>query len=142
VITAEARSRIIARMAPVGAVDTGLVLALRIAITRLGGTYSLKGDSLPGHPAIVMRRWRLAVFVKACFISGCPEHGGHKFPPFKRREECVRKVHNHQAQDQRDYLSLLNMGWRSLVVWEHDIRDDPMVAATRVMRVRHWKNGG
>lgn len=127
-IDAETRSAV---MASIGSVDTGPEMALRTALTKLGAKYRLHDKRLPGTPNIVMRRYKLAIFVNECFSNGCPEHSKL---PFDRPDYWENKIHRNRARDMRNYNLLRRLGWRTLVIWEHEIREDPMIAAEKVMQ--------
>ncbi len=127
-IDAETRSYI---MASIGSVDTGPEMALRTALTKLGAKYRLHDKRLPGTPNIVMKRYKLAIFVNECFSHGCPEH--FKLP-YTERDDWENKINRNRAQDMRNYNSLRRLGWRTIVIWEHEIREAPMIAAEKVMQ--------
>ena len=118
-------------MASIGSVDTGPEMALRTALTKLGAKYRLHDKRLPGTPNIVMKRYKLAIFVNECFSNGCPEHSKL---PFDRPDYWENKIHRNRARDMRNYNLLRRLWWRTLVIWEHEIREDPMIAAETVLQ--------
>jgi DNA mismatch endonuclease (patch repair protein) len=95
----------------------------------MGGRYRLR-PRLPGTPDVVFPRARLAVFIDGCFWHGCPEH--YRAP--KANAEFWRaKIERNTSRDRRVDRELLDMGWRTVRVWEHEIRIDPRGVATRVV---------
>ncbi len=126
-------------MASIGSVDTGPEMALRTALTTLVAKYRLHDERLPGTPTLVMRRYKLAIFVRDCFLHGCSLHSKL---PYDRRDEWENKINRNRAQDMRDYAALKRLGWRVMVVWEHEIRISPMAVAQRIMRARDHIDSG
>ena len=118
-------------MAVIGSVDTGPEMALRTALTKLGAKYRLHDKKLPGPPNIVMKRYKLAIFVRDCLLHGCSLHSKL---PYDRRDEWENKINRNRAQGMRDYAALKGLGWGVMVVWEHEIREAPMIAAEKVMQ--------
>src|ERR1700685_1997695 len=71
--TTPARSLLMSRVRRTG---TRPEMLLRAALHRAGYRYRINtGSTLPGRPDIVLRRFRLAIFVDGCFWHGCPRHG-------------------------------------------------------------------
>lgn len=117
---------------------------LRLAAALRGeGVRFRRGVKLPGRPDFVIagRTWkhpdafgvhppRLAVFVHGCFWHCCPRH--FKAPASGvggGAEGWRRKFADNVRRDRRVRRRLNRLGWRTLVVWEHE---DPLRAARRV----------
>ena len=77
-------------------------------------------------PDLVFPRHRLAVFVNGCFWH---RHAGCRFAysPKSRVVFWEEKFRGNVARDRRNEESLLTMGWRVLVVWECETRDEDAV---------------
>jgi DNA mismatch endonuclease (patch repair protein) len=68
----------------------------------------------------------VAVFVDGCFWHGCPAHATQP----KRNESFWReKISRNQIRDAETDMILLDAGWVSVRVWEHELASD---AADRV----------
>jgi len=103
--------------------DTIPELILRSALRKAGIVgYRLHWDKAPGRPDISFTRHKLAVFVHGCFWHRCPicrppvpkAHRSYWERKFELNIERDRKMRNDLAAD----------GWRTLVLWEHEIRND------------------
>jgi DNA mismatch endonuclease, patch repair protein len=90
----------------------------------------LSRSNLPGSPDIVYRRAKLAVFVNGCFWHRCPQHGGPL--PKTHRAFWKRKFERNVERDRLNREELEATGWSVLVVWEHELREDPRRCARRV----------
>lgn len=92
-------------------------VALRSELHRRGVRYQLHRRDLPGRPDIVLVRARLAVFVDGCFWHRCPEH---YVAPRANAEWWQAKLEATVNRDRRADLSLADVGWDSMHVWEHE----------------------
>ena len=72
-LTKEQRSRC---MASIRSKDTKPEILVRRYLFAHGYRYRLKHPRLPGHPDIVMRKYRTVIFVNGCFWHG---HEGCKY---------------------------------------------------------------
>lgn len=87
-----------------------------------------EGRALPGRPDFVLADVRLAVFVHGCFWHLCPRHYR---PVDPARLDWAAKMDRNRRRDVRVRRQLRRMGWRTMVVWEHE---DMATAAARVRR--------
>ena len=82
-----------------------------------GLRYGLHCRDLPGRPDVVLRSRRVAVFVHGCFWH---QHEGcsRAVLPKSRREYWVGKLEANKERDGKEINSLIELGWRVMVVWE------------------------
>jgi DNA mismatch endonuclease (patch repair protein) len=112
---------------------TACELTLRRALHRAGYRYRLDGgDGLPGTPDLVLRRFRLAIFVDGCFWHGCPKHGT---VPKTNTQFWTAKILRNRNRDKQVDRSLKGLGWKVLRVWEHDVRLDGLAVVRRINRL-------
>lgn len=82
-----------------------------------GLRYRLNSKELPGHPDIVLKKWRTTVFVNGCFWhvhQGCRSAA----TPASNQIFWKEKLQTNRERDIRNYKLLREQGWRVLVVWE------------------------
>lgn len=112
--------------------DTAPELALR-RILHAGGLRYRVAHPVPGllrrSIDVAFTRHRLAVMVHGCFWHGCALHGT---APKANHEWWRQKIDRNIQRDEETRLHLEGLGWRVIVIWEHD---DPVVAATEIARV-------
>lgn len=121
------RSRI---MAAVGRRNTGPELQLRHALHACGLRFRLNSPrGLPGSPDIRFPTERVAVFVDGCFWHGCPAHGTQ---PKANSVFWLAKIKRNRERDGEVDQELVRLGWLSVRIWEHDIKQDVTEAALRV----------
>ncbi len=128
--TPEQRSRI---MRSVKSRDTAPELTVRRLVHRMGYRFRLHRKDLPGKPDLTFPRLRKAVFVHGCFWHGHDCARGARIP-HSNRSYWLKKIARNRARDRKNLKQLAAAGWRSLVVWECDLRS----AAALSARVRKF----
>lgn len=98
-------------------------LRVRKLLTRLGFGYRLHRRDLPGSPDIVMAGRRLAIFVHGCFWHGHDCRRGARAPK-TNADYWTAKIRRNRARDEAVTTTLEALGWRSLVVWECELKDE------------------
>lgn len=115
--TPEARSR---NMQAIRNKDTKPELLIRKALHARGYRYRLGGSGLPGHPDIVLPKYKTVIFINGCFWHG---HSCKYFKlPATRTEFWAGKIRSNQERDQRSASQLLELGWAVLTVWECSLK--------------------
>jgi DNA mismatch endonuclease (patch repair protein) len=102
--------------------DTGAERAVRAILRPLASGYRLHRADLPGKPDIVYGPRKLAIFVHGCFWHGhdCPR--GARMP--KTNADYWRaKIARNRARDEKALAALAALGWRTMVVYECELRD-------------------
>ena len=84
-----------------------------------GLRFRVNVGKLPGTPDIVLKKWKCAIFVNGCFWHG---HQGCFILPKTNTEFWENKIQRNINRDRKNIIKLESMGWRTLVVWECEIR--------------------
>jgi len=116
--------------------DSRAELALRRALHSRGFRYRLHAKDVLGRPDIVVRKYRLAVFV-----DGDLWHGNawrlrnltkleDLFPT--RTDWWVQKIRRNMARDRQVTNTLQASGWCVLRIWESEILRGPNASANSV----------
>ncbi len=74
---------------------------------------------------------KVALFVDGCFWHGCPHH---YVAPRSSTDFWRKKLADNVVRDHRQTVALLANGWTVIRVWEHDIRNNAIVAAARIVK--------
>lgn len=100
--------------------NTGPEILVRKFLHEQGFRYRIQRRDLPGRPDIVLPKHSAVVFVHGCFWHG---HNCHLFKvPATRTEWWREKIETNRARDDRAIGTLLNLGWRVMIVWECAIK--------------------
>lgn len=112
---------------------------MRRALHARGVRYRLHASELPGRPDVVIRRYRLALFVDGDFWHGNPERWLQRGLPdmasmFPTRAEWwVAKIQRNVERDKRITAELESAGWNVIRIWESAVLADPDEAADTVV---------
>lgn len=101
--------------------DTNLEISLRKALWAMGiRGYRKNVKSLPGRPDIAFPSKKVAIFVNGCYWHRCPTCN---FPIPKTNSDFWReKFRMNKLRDKRKIKELQKLGWRTMVIWECDIK--------------------
>lgn len=102
--------------------DTTPELKLRRLLTSMGYRYRLHRRDLPGSPDVVFVGRRLAVFMHGCFWHGHACARGARVPA-TNTVYWQTKIGRNALRDVQVQERLSALDWRSLVVWECELKD-------------------
>ena len=96
-------------------------MIVRRGLWKRGFRYRLNYKRLPGHPDLVLRKYKTCIFINGCFWHG---HEGCKYStvPKTNTEFWVNKVQRNKERDERVKHELNAMGWNCITVWECELK--------------------
>ena len=114
-------------------------MIVRKGLWSKGFRYSLNHKRLPGHPDLVLRKYRTCIFVNGCFWHGHnvalprKEDVGSKMEDVIESSECckipktnrefwVAKIRRNKERDKEEQRKLAEMGWHCITVWECELK--------------------
>ena len=120
-------------MAAIRSKDTKPEMIVRRGLWKRGFRYRLNHKRLPGHPDLVLRKYRTCIFVNGCFWHG--HHVNLRFDdlqftienstcckiPKTNREFWVAKIRRNKERDKEEQRKLAAMGWHCITVWECEL---------------------
>lgn len=121
-------------MAAIRSKDTKPELIVRRGLWKRGFRYRLNHKRLPGHPDLVLKKYRTCIFVNGCFWHGHLVDLSCNDVPFSitnsacckipntNRAFWVAKIHRNQERDREDLRKLAAMGWHCITVWECELK--------------------
>ena len=121
-------------MAAIRSKDTKPEMIVRRGLWRRGFRYRLNHKRLPGHPDLVLRKYRTCIFVNGCFWHG--HHINLQFDdlqftiensecckiPKTNRKFWVEKIRRNKERDHEEQRQLAKMGWHCITVWECELK--------------------
>jgi DNA mismatch endonuclease (patch repair protein) len=125
VFTAEQRSAV---MRKVPGKNSSAEMKLRRLLRRMGLGYRLHRKDLPGSPDVAMAGRKAAVFVHGCFWHGHDCRRGARQPK-ANADYWIAKIARNRARDAASAEKLQAMGWRPVVVWECELKDEAALEA-------------
>ena len=133
-----------ANMAAIRSKDTKPEMIVRRGLWRRGFRYRLNYARLPGHPDLVLKKYRTCIFVNGCFWHGHNLRDAQNVQctmdnercnvkddglessacckiPRTNREFWVAKIRRNKIRDKEDQRRLAAMGWHCITVWECEL---------------------
>ena len=122
-----------ANMAAIRSKDTKPEMIVRRGLWKRGFRYRLNHKRLPGHPDLVLRKYRTCIFVNGCFWHGHGvilnikdetlniENSECCKIPKTNREFWVAKIRRNKERDKEEQKRLAAMGWHCITVWECEL---------------------
>ncbi|MCX7899228.1 MAG: very short patch repair endonuclease [Methylocystis sp.] len=110
-----------ATMRAVKSRDTSPELAVRALLRQFAPGYRLHRVDIPGNPDIAYVGRKQAIFVHGCFWHGHDCARGARMPK-ANAEYWRQKIARNVARDAAHREKLASLGWRTLVVWECELK--------------------
>jgi len=121
----EARSR---TMRAVRSKDTKPEMLVRRLAHGMGFRFRLHRKDLPGSPDLVFPGRCCVIFVHGCFWHGHDCKRGARQPK-ENADYWRQKIARNVARDKRVGSELSEQGWRSLILWECELRHRDALSA-------------
>ena len=124
-LTPEQRHR---NMAAIHGKDTKPEMIVRRGLWKRGVRYRLNYKRMPGHPDLVLRKYRTCIFVNGCFWHGhlvdlqTLENSECCKIPNTNRDFWVAKIRRNKERDLEDQRKLAAMGWHCITIWECELK--------------------
>ncbi len=109
-------------MSKIKSKNTLLEILVRKELHSHGLRFRLHSKKLPGKPDIILPKHKLAIYVHGCFWHRCrvcnpkTPKGNYQFWQDKFNANIKR--------DKNNIVSLKQMGWNVIVLWECEIKND------------------
>ncbi|BDD04787.1 DNA mismatch endonuclease (patch repair protein) [Aureibacter tunicatorum] len=112
-------------MSKIRSKNTKPELVVRKKLHSMGFRFNLygryKNTTLPGKPDIVLPRYKTVIFINGCFW-----HGHQNCKNFRLPKSNVfywkKKIRNNILRDKKNYASLIELGWKVLIIWECELK--------------------
>lgn len=109
-------------MSSVPSKDTSIEIVVRRYLFAHGFRYRKNDKRLPGRPDIVLPKYKAAIFVNGCFWHG---HGCRNDRKAKSNTDYWKnKIDKNIERDLRNSEALIKKGFKVIVVWECELKDD------------------
>ena len=115
-------------MAAIHSKDTKPEMIVRRGLWKRGFRYRLNHKRLPGHPDLVLRKYRTCIFVNGCFWHGhlvdmkVFENSECCKIPKTNRDFWVAKIRRNKERDREEQRTLASMGWHCITIWECELK--------------------
>jgi DNA mismatch endonuclease (patch repair protein) len=135
--TTDQRSKL---MSKIRGQNTKPEIALRKAMWAISLKYRINVKSLPGKPDILMRKYKLAIFVDGEFWHG------HDWEAKKARiksntDYWIPKIERNMQRDRENIEKLNDLGFFVLRFWEREIKNDLEGCLKKILAYIATRNG-
>jgi len=122
-------------MAAVKGKNTKPEIRVRRALHAAGFRFRLHRKDLPGHPDIVLPRYRIAVMVNGCFWHGHDCRRGSRIPA-SNASYWIPKIERNRRRDQLANKLLVERGWTVVTIWECELAEstERLIVSLRELR--------
>ena len=87
-----------------------------------GFRYRVNDKRYPGHPDIVLPKYKTAIFINGCFWH---VHKGCKYFVWPQNNSSFweTKLLSNSERDRKNYEKLISIGWKVIIIWECELRN-------------------
>ncbi len=110
-------------------------IAVRKWLHRNGFRFRIHVKDLPGCPDIVLKKYKLVIFVHGCFWH---QHEDCKYAkiPKENVEYWENKFKKNIFRDRKNINDLSTLGWNVAVIWDCQIKDLSFISElTRFLKI-------
>ena len=102
--------------------DTQPEIIVRSFLHKRGFRFRLHVKTLPGHPDIVLPKYKTIIEVRGCFWH---QHPGCKTAriPASNTDYWEKKFKRNTERDKQNDSALKKLGWNLIIVWECEIEN-------------------
>ena len=116
-LTKEQRHR---NMAAIHGRDTKPEMIVRKFLFSRGFRYRLNHPRFPGHPDLVLRKYRTVIFVNGCFWHGHDNCRYFRLPK-TNIDFWQKKIERNKERDKKEQCQLAAMGWHCITALEYTL---------------------
>lgn len=120
-MTKEQRSK---NMSHIRSKDTSIELKVRKYLFSLGYRYRVNYKKLPGKPDIVFTKKKIAIFIHGCYWHGHNCNSRYAHVSKSNTDYWNTKIQRNQERDKRNIEQLEKDGWKVIVLWECEIKEN------------------
>ncbi len=131
----EARSK---NMSAIKSKNTKPEILVRKYLFSQGFRYRVNVGKLPGKPDIVLSKYKTVVFINGCFWH---LHQNCKYfvYPKQNADFWKKKILGNVERDKRNYSLLEAEGWKIIIVWECQLKQDRERTLTELVKnIKEW----
>ena len=109
-------------MARIRGKDSKPELRVRSILHKFGYRFRLHNKQLPGKPDICLPKHKTVIFIHGCYWHRHDCKKGRSVPA-TNANFWETKFNGNIERDKRNLSDLEHLGWKTLVVWECEIKD-------------------
>lgn len=129
-------------MSMIKAKNTKPELILRKHLHKHGFRFRLYNPNLPGHPDVILSKYRTIIFVNGCFWHGHQNCRNFKIPK-TNTEWWLNKISRTKLRDINITKQLKNKGWNVITIWECELKPQQVENTIQIVihKIQNSSNG-
>ena len=108
-------------MSRIRSTDTKPEIAVRQFLFSKGFRFRKNDRRYPGHPDIVLPKYRTIIFINGCFWHAHEGCSDFSFPK-SNTDFWKKKLLQNRKRDAKIYRELTNLGWKVIVIWQCELK--------------------
>ena len=105
-------------MSKIRSKDSKIEIDFRKAIWKAGFRYRKNPKGYFGKPDLVLKKYKIVIFVDSCFWHGCKKHCRL---PSTNKKYWVEKIEGNKRRAKEVNRYYKKIGWKVIRVWEHNM---------------------
>lgn len=105
-------------MSKIKSKDTKLEISLRKKLWNAGIRYRKNPSGYFGKPDLVIKKYKIAIFIDSCFWHGCKKHFRM---PSSNKKYWADKIARNKTRDKEVNKYYKKLDWEIIRIWEHNI---------------------
>lgn len=111
-------------MAKVKSKDSKIEVDFRKKLWNAGIRYRKNAKGYFGKPDIVLKKYKIVIFIDSCFWHGCKKHCRI---PTANKKYWVNKIDHNRLRDKQVNRHYKISDWKVIRIWEHDLRNNNLM---------------
>ncbi|MFA6422765.1 MAG: very short patch repair endonuclease [Candidatus Buchananbacteria bacterium] len=100
--------------------DTKIEISFRKVLWGEGFRYSKNSKKYFGKPDLVLKKYKIVIFIDSCFWHGCKKHCRI---PATNRKYWVDKITRNRERDKKVNRYYKKLDWKIVRIWEHSLKN-------------------
>lgn len=131
IFTQEKRSEI---MRAIKNKDSKIETEFRKCLWTKGIRYRKNCNNYFGKPDIILKKYKIVVFIDSCFWHGCKDHCRL---PSTNKDYWNKKIKNNKIRDNKVTSYYIEKNWKVLRFWEHDIKKNKDDCINNILQIKN-----
>ena len=106
-------------MSAVRSKDSKIEVDFRKKLWQAGFRYIKNVAKYFGRPDLVLKKYKVVIFIDSCFWHGCRRH---RQLPATRTKFWSKKINGNKKRDKQVNRYYKKLNWKIIRIWEHDLR--------------------
>jgi len=118
-------------MSKIRSKDSKIEIAFRKTLWSEGFRYSKNSSKYFGKPDLILKKYKIVIFLDSCFWHGCKKHCRM---PATNKKYWTEKIERNKQRDKEVNKYYKRLGWKIFRIWEHEIQKNFDKVTSRIIK--------